>query len=223
MFHPRAALLAGAVALALAGGARAGEVKAAPACCKRPVTASYYVGPNTCCYDPCCERVGPVRRLLRRIFRPCCAPPRVVAPVVAVTPPPPPVALPPSAVPPADLGRPIAPPPGVGPVGREAPPPISPTAAPPVRADRIASRGGVQATVVSRSSKPVPNGKVALIHADKADLRHQLAADADGRITAQLEGGTWLVYTRDGDGRYVYRGKLTVREKETVRAKLLGE
>src|SRR4029453_6205356 len=123
------------------------------------------------------------------------------------------VVLPPSAVPPADLGRPIAPPPGaVGPVGREAPRLTPPTAPPPVRRDRMARGGGVQATVVSRSSKPVPNGKVALIHAERSDLRHPLAPDAEGRIAARVEGGTWLVYTRDANGRYVYRGRLNVKE-----------
>src|SRR5262245_1710185 len=103
-------LLCAVVALGLAVPTARGDVPAAPACrtC-RSATTSAFAAPTTCC-DPC-ERVGPVRRLLRRIFRPCCAPPapRCAPPVVAVAPPPvvapPPMTapLPPS----ADLGRPF--------------------------------------------------------------------------------------------------------------------
>lgn len=214
----RAPLLAcAALALGLAPTAR-GDAPAELACRTGRASVSGFAAPG-CCPDPC-ERVGPVRRLLRRIFRPCCTPPppRVVAPAVAF--PAPVVAAPPLTAPPApaDLGRPFVPPGAGSSARRDAPAPP-----PPVRVDRIASARGVQATLVSRSSRPVPNAKVALIHAERANVRRQLEADADGRINAELEAGTWLVYSRDANGRYVYRGKLEVTGKDAVRARLLVE
>ena len=50
----------------LAGAARGAEVQVTPVCRSYGPTTSYYA-------DPCCQ-VGPVRRLLRRVFRPCCPP-----------------------------------------------------------------------------------------------------------------------------------------------------
>jgi hypothetical protein len=132
---------------ALVALASARPVAAQPCC---PPTVRYYA-PARCC-DPC-PPVGPVRRLLRRVFRPCCPPPRPCPPVIV----PAPVVIPngaprvfvPPAPPPAVIERPIPadptqPPPGPPVTGssyRPAPltPPVPP---PPVRLDRTASLSG---------------------------------------------------------------------------------
>lgn len=121
--------------------------------------------PARACYEPC-PPVGPIRRLLRRVFHPCCPPPRPACPpVLPVAPAPPVVAPAPFAPPPpAALGAPVAPPalpappaplvtepdplratptpapPGTGSSLRRVPPPLTPpTPPPPIRVERIAS------------------------------------------------------------------------------------
>ena len=141
-----------ALALVLvSGAAEAGETLATPVChpCRKR------------CYDPC-QPVGPVRRLLRRVFlRPCpppCSPP--CSPLIVPAPSAPPVFLPaptpiaPVLPPAANLGRPEAPaltappapPPPLAPFPSAGAsyrsPVVPPPPPPPVRVDRIASRTG---------------------------------------------------------------------------------
>jgi hypothetical protein len=155
------ALLGAVFTLALsATQARSGEVPADPvfrSC--RPAAVRYCGAPLTTYrmtvgHDPCCQpcRVGPVRRFLRRVFRPCCPPP-CPAPSAAVfvpTPPPTAAVWVPPAAPPGRLQPEPMPPlppspptiPGTGSALRRQGVLTPPTPPPPVRADRIASTGG---------------------------------------------------------------------------------
>ncbi|MGL4555780.1 MAG: hypothetical protein ACRC33_31820 [Gemmataceae bacterium] len=220
MIPPRDRLTLCALALGLACvPARAAEVEADLACCRKPFVAGY-----RSCYDPC-EPVGPVRRLFRAVFRVPCPPPAppMMVPVAVVRPTADcaPSAVLPSAPPPAvDLGRPVpvnppldvpppTPPAPVSGFGRRPPrlTPPTPPAPVPVRYDRMASRGG-------------PGPEITLVHADRTALRVTATPDRDGSLTRDLEPGEWLVYTRGDDGRMTFRGKVTAREGVAVRVTL---
>jgi hypothetical protein len=142
MIPLRVPMLCCALTLALAAGARAGEVEAVQvfhhkrACCAKP------------CYDPC-EPVGPVRRFFRKVFLPKCPPLCPVPCPEPVVQAPRPIVVPP--LPPASLGRPVPQPPAPPAPPVESPFPgatsrpqrlTPPTPPLPVRLDRLASRSG---------------------------------------------------------------------------------
>ncbi len=120
--------------LAWAGTARAGwEGGVFQVCCDHcghaavsayppVVTAGYYS--QRCYYHPEPEcRCGPVRRLLRRVFHPCCPTPTVSSYAVTVTPP---CAVPQAIAVPVPAGPPIAPVPVPISPRTEVPPPVPP-------------------------------------------------------------------------------------------------
>lgn len=201
MFPFRDRLIVCALCLAfVVGTAPAAEVSAELASCRKPFVSGY-----RSCYDPC-EPVGPIRRFFRAVFRVPCPPPAppVMVPVAVVRPVQPILA---PAAPPVEVGRPtpVNPP-------LDVPPPTPPTSSRgmsvipnqrtvpvPVRLDRLASLGtrGVEVT---------------LVHATRGNLRLTSITDRDGTLTRDLAPGDWLVYTREHDGRFTYRGKVAARE-----------
>ncbi len=197
------------------------------------------------CYCPC-ERVGPVRRVLRRVFRPCCPPPAPVCAVPVVAFPAAPVMAPrvfvpaPPVVvsPPADLGRPIAPvpetpapPPPLPPASssslRRVPPPLTPPLPPPaVRVERIAAApAGADALlgqVVGAGNAPRAYVQLTLVHAERPGLRRAVTADAAGRFAVQMAPGAWRVYTHGQDGRAVLHGTVEVRAHQACKVTVVG-
>ena len=215
-------LAAAALLLGGIGVAQGAEVEANVVCRR--------YGPTTSCYsDPCCQ-VGPVRRFLRRVFCPCCAPAPVAryAPVPVVMPCPPPctapgptVWVPPSQ--PATIQRPIAPqetmpppPPMDVPSSRKRE--VAPNPTLPIRFDRIASRQGDEG--ITRA-KAEPRHLVTLVQVGKPDSRKQAETDATGRISVELAPGTWVVYVEDATGKRVEQGRLVVRERKVVRVRIV--
>jgi hypothetical protein len=219
----------------------AGEVAAQSVCggC-RPAVARYYYAPVTgysvtACYDPC-PPVGPIRRFLRRVFRPCCPPPVLPPPVVVR-----PAVVAPACPPPAVVGPPAAvsapapfPEATIPPAAPPAPAPVvpgsnsslrregvltPPTPPLPVRLDRIASRSGEAGQPVVRAKVDVASTTVLLVHAQRSQLRQEVRCDAYGRFTAELSPGSWLVYTHR-NGQPVYRGRVQVQEHKVVRVQL---
>lgn len=230
------ALLLGAMAIP---AAPAGEVEAVPVYCNKRCKQPCCAPPApvvTACKDPCDRcNVGPIRRWLRGCFRkPCkpCAPPcpAPCAPVLAVPTPivaaPIPVPAPapfPSAPPPASIGGPAAP----SPFPPAAPPtPVVPSgnairrsdySTPlPIRADRIASTGGVSTT----RAKVDPAVQVTLVSSRREEPHQKTITDDGGRFRANLTAGTWFVYARNEEGRNIYRGKLEVRENGYITVRM---
>jgi hypothetical protein len=173
-------------------------------------------GPTTTYYpDPCC-RVGPVRRFLRRVFRPSCPPPCArcapapvvvpclpAAPPVVWVPPGPPVRLSPPILPQGTL-----PPPPIGQPSSLKSDPLPPP--PPVRFDRIASR----------RCDDGAGHLVTLVQVGKSDSRKQAETDETGRFSVELTPGTWVVYVKDAAGKSVERGRLIIREQKVVRVRI---
>jgi len=219
----RALLPACALALATAGGLSAADTPAALACNRSGSTSRY-----GSCYDPY-ERVGPVRRMWRALFRAPCPPRPVLVPVpVAAAPvcgpaagfpagPPPNVEIgrPSSAVP----GEPPAPPPSPpGPFAgssRAAPPAASPA---PLRFERMASRAAAPAVTV-RAAAP-ERVRVLLINAERTSLRHRFVTDDKGGVTADVAGGEWLIYTQNDEGALTFRGKVKASDGRPTRVDL---
>ena len=200
--------------LALGGIAQGGEVQADLVCNRCGPTTTYYA-------DPCCQ-VGPVRRFLRRVFRPCCPPVPVAqcvpAPAIVPCPPRAPVMwVPPGA--PVMLDRPIAPQPTVPPPPVDIPSSLKREAAPtpPVRFDRIASRQGDE-IVPARAE---PRHRVTLVQVGKPASRKQAETDESGRISVELTPGTWIVYVEDATGKTVEQGRLVIREQKVVRVRIV--
>jgi hypothetical protein len=239
-----------ALTCALANPAPAAEpIEGTPACHRRH--ASYCAAPvTTCrpvvvyhphpayrvgrCYDPC-EPVGPVRRFFRRVFlppcpRPCPAP--CPAPLVAGLPAPPPVASVPFNPPPpapVEMGRPVpAPPPPapavVPPVSGSSYPRLTPPLPePPVRADRIASTGALEATFRTASQQARGRVEVTLVAASRPQRREQLFTDDEGKLEVEIPDGEYLIYARTADGRWVSHGRIQVREHHTAKVTLLEQ
>lgn len=238
------ALVGSALAI---GGVRAGEVEGDLMCRGCGPSRSFYVAPAVSLqvrsyYEPC-EPVGPVRRFLRRVFRPCCPPP--CRPAVAVVPAPiytpAPVAYPvpapapvfsapiaPTTPPPATLDRPLVPtapfPSAAAPevpgsnssLRREGQMPLPPL--PPVRADRIASREGTGTShLVARAKLDTP--EVLLVHAERREIQKRARADEQGRFSVELTVGEWQVYRLEA-GKTKWQGKLRVTEAGVVTARL---
>ncbi|MFO0880967.1 MAG: hypothetical protein U0840_26895 [Gemmataceae bacterium] len=233
------ALLVGAIAV---GAARAGEVQAeAVACHKQKQTCCSPPGPAvTACNNPCDRcNVGPIRRWLRGCYRkqcttckPACAPPCPPPCPPLVVPARPPIVVAPApvfapsmppAAPPASIGGPApspfppaAPPAPVVPSASGMYRQSAPTQAPPIRADRIASTGG---DIVTRA-KVDPFVQVTLVSSRKEEAHQKANTDQGGRIRANLTAGTWFIYSRNDEGKNVYRGKLDVHEAGTITVRI---
>jgi hypothetical protein len=209
------------VAMLLLGGigvVRGGEVEATPVCRPYGPTTTYYA-------DPCCQ-VGPVRRFLRRVFRPCCPPPCArYAPVPVVIPCPPPC-LPPAPTGWVPPGAPVRLAPPIAPQATLPPPPIDVPSSlkrdalpppPPVRFDRIASQRGDEG---GARAKAETGRLVTLVQVGKPDSRKQAETDETGRFSVELTPGTWVVYVKDAAGKSVEQGRLVIREQKVVRVRI---
>jgi hypothetical protein len=88
----------------------------------------------------------------------------------------------------------------------------TPSYPPSVRLDRIVSASGtsVQGQVVSEDRQPLANAQLLFVHADKMNTRESATADAAGKFQVTLESGSWLVYTRNNDGKTEFRKKIEV-------------
>jgi hypothetical protein len=128
----------------------------------------------------------------------------VVVPCPAPCPAPAPTAW----VPPATLDRPIAPQATIPPPPMDVPSSLkrdaSPTPTPPVRFDRIASRGGDESGRL-----------VTLVQVGKPDMRKQTETDEAGRFSAELTPGTWVVYVGGVEQR-----RLVIRERKVIRVRV---
>ncbi|MBY0229531.1 MAG: hypothetical protein K2W96_09650 [Gemmataceae bacterium] len=203
----------------LVGAAPAADVPAQPACWGH--RAGY-----RSCYDPQ-ERVGPIRRMWRALFRtPCpCPCPQPAPAAVGFPVAPAPAACPES--PRVEIGRPVAPPPLP-----EAPPPSPPgpftgssraPVAPPrsdLKFERMASREAREPVPVVRGARAESGTRVLLIHAERTTVRHRLLTDERGGLTADLAPGEWLVYSQNAEGALTFRGKVRADEGRPVRVDL---
>jgi hypothetical protein len=210
------------VAALVASPAAAGEVVGELVFCHKKKCQS--CAPATACYDPCCDpcKVGPIRRFFRGCHRKPCAKP-CCPPAPACCPPAPALVIPGGPVAPAQVIVPATPPAGFAPPApapaNVPPPPVfpgtgsslrrsgtltPPVAPPPVRADRIANHAAAPIT---------------LVHSEKRS-QERAATDEDGRFRATLAVGTWHIYSKDVEGKQVYRGKLEVREAGLITVRM---
>jgi hypothetical protein len=155
------------------------------------------------------------------------------APVAA-----PPAGAPPSAAPPStdetrSLDRLPPPPPGSSETRDNpasdtrgySPSPYAPEStfkpAPPVRHDRMASRGTVSGKVVDGASVPRSAARVLFVSTAEKRDQHVAQASADGQFHAQLTPGGWLVYTYGPDGKPVFSRRIEVPNTDRVQVTLV--
>jgi hypothetical protein len=81
---------------------------------------------------------------------------------------------------------------------------------------------GIQGLVVGAGSRPRANAQLTLVSASQNDVRKPVTADSAGRFDTRLPAGTWLVYSRGGDGNSVYHGKLELSENQTKKITVTG-
>ena len=82
--------------------------------------------------------------------------------------------------------------------------------------------GAVEGRLMSSRRVAQGTAEVTLVSARHPEQRQQIAADAEGRFTAQLAPGEWLIYTRNTAGQWIPQGRVEVREDRTVRV-TIGE
>ncbi len=82
--------------------------------------------------------------------------------------------------------------------------------APPVRFDRIASRGNVEGRVVDAARVPRSAARVLFVSTEERRTQHTATASGDGQFRANLAPGGWLVYTYDADGKPVFSRRIDV-------------
>ena len=84
--------------------------------------------------------------------------------------------------------------------------------APPVRLDRIASRGtgNLEGKVLQSDRSPRSGAQVLLVSADARSNQQKVTADQDGVFRTRVEAGGWLVYTHDENGKPVFSRRVEV-------------
>ncbi len=100
----------------------------------------------------------------------------------------------------------------------------TPSGPPSVRLDRIVAipKANLQGEVVTGDRRPAANAQILFVHADLQNSREAVTADAAGHFRVNLTPGTWLVYTRNADGKTDFRRKLEVREDRPTELQLVS-
>ncbi len=93
-----------------------------------------------------------------------------------------------------------------------------PSRSPALRFDRIASRGNpnLEGKVVDASRVPRSGVKILLVSAESRSVQQTVTADRDGKFSAAVESGGWLVYTHDERGRPVFSRRIEVPASRAV-------
>jgi hypothetical protein len=103
--------------------------------------------------------------------------------------------------------------------------PVTPPAPPPsVKLERIVALPPreVEGSIVRNDKSPEGNVRVKLISQENQGAEQTVTADAQGKFSAKLTSGSWLVYVQRNDGKLDFIRKIEVRDDENKQYTLVS-
>jgi hypothetical protein len=95
--------------------------------------------------------------------------------------------------------------------------PVKPVINPPsVKLERIVGipKQNVEGVIVRDDKSPQSNVRVKLISTEQQGAEESVTADSNGKFSAKLTSGSWLVYVQRTDGKLDFVRKIDVRDDE---------